>query len=912
MKMYILIIVLLLFNLVALPQKQYKYSKSLTNNVIFKIKYQCRQDFNEKNNNNITLQEYFNKNKYHKKFPLKTALSKQKRRKNTNLVDLSLIYVIELGSFDKCNSFIKEIYKEDIVEYAVFEHINELEYIPNDDAYTSQYYLNNLKVFDAWDISKGDSTIIIGIVDTGIDIDHEDLNKNIYRNENDPIDGLDNDQDGYIDNYWGWDLADNDNNPQWDSSGASSAPHGVWVSGCASAVADNGIGLAGVGYRTKIMPVKVSTAQSTSITRGYEGIVYAADHGCDIINCSWGSTIGDEYGQDIINYAVFNRNALVVSAAGNNGMNLAYYPASYDNTMNIGGTNVDDLKWNNSNYSVSVDCMAPGESVRMTAPHNHYINGWGTSFASPIFAGCAAIVKSYYDTLSALQIGEVLRTTCDNIDTIPGNEPYANFMGTGRVNLYRALSDEIKSSVRYKNVNYIIENDTMKITGNFVNYLNSTNNLNVLLTTNSPYMQLINNSFVAGQIQTMDTVSNNNSAFTILVDTNTPMDEDVYFKLIFSDGNYNDFQMLHFALNQSYVDIDTNNITTTITNNGLIAYTETRKGTGFNYKNYKDICYEMGIIIGLDTNIIENCVRGDTDFVGYGKAIKFSDDTLAHQIIKTTYLNLDSSEFNVTINQTIYAWNDEEYKDFIFVEYQIINNIDTIINNLNFGIFADWDIINYSLNKADFYKSSKLAYVYSSSTEQLYAGFQLLSDTIMKAYAIDNINGGEGGVDITDGFSDEEKYFVLTHKRQMAGVNGLGNDVCHALSCGGYNINPYDTIQIVYAIHSAENINNLITNANSAQVLYDSLFPKPVGIKNIVQTTNLFYIYPNPAKNNLQIIIRNSQIKNDFIEIYNIAGVIVKQIAIKQSNDITININDLQNGIYFVRIDNNILKFVKN
>jgi len=912
MKKYILIISLLLFNSVAFPQIQYKYSKYLTNKVIFKIKPEDKDKIIDKTIDNSALQHYFNHNNFQKKFPLKKEINEQKRKENPYLVDLSLIYIIELDKLEDCNNFINEIYKENIVEYAVIEHTNELVYTPNDNAYTSQYYLNNLRVFDAWDISKGDTTTIIGIVDTGVDIDHEDLNQNIYRNVNDPIDGLDNDNDGYIDNYWGWDLGENDNNPQWDSSASSSAPHGVWVSGCASAVADNGVGLAGIGYRTKIMPVKISTAASTTINSGYEGIVYAADHGCDIINCSWGSTIGDEYGQDIINYAVFNRNALVVAAAGNNGVELEFYPASYDNVINVGASNVDDNKWSNSNYSVTVDCMAPGESVRMTAPNNGYINGWGTSFASPIFAGCAAIVKSYYDTLSALQIGEVLRVTCDNIDTVSGNEPYADLMGTGRVNLYRALSDTILSSIRYKNVNYSIENDTMKITGDFVNYLKATSNLNVLISTNSPYMSMINSSFNAGVINTLDTVSNSNSAFTMLVDTNIPIDESVYFKLIFTDGAYSDFQMLRFKLNQSYVDVDTNNITTTIANNGLIAFTDNRQGTGFNYKDYKNICYEMGIIIASDTNIVEDCVRANSDFLSTGKAIKFNDDTLANQVIRTTYLNKDSSEFNLTINQTVYAWNNEKYKDFVFVKYQIINNIDTTIDNLNFGMFADWDIINYSLNKADYYSPSHLAYVYSTTTEQVYSGFQLLTDSTARSYAIDNVSGGEGGIDITNGFSDDEKYFILTNERQMAGVNGLGNDVCHTLSCGGYRINPYDTITISYAIHSAESLNDLITNANSAQTLYDSLFPKPVGIENIEQTSNLFYIYPNPVSCNLHIANRESRIKNNTIEVYNIAGLLVKQIAIKQSNEMIIKIDDLQNGIYFIKIDNSILKFVKN
>ena len=114
-----------------------------------------------------------------------------------------------------------------------------------------QFHLAQINVYDAWNVTKGDEDIVIGIIDTGADLDHEDLVGNLYLNADDPIDGEDNDGDGYIDNYYGWDFADNDNSPEADGS-----THGTGVSGIAAAATDNNIGIAGIGFKTKFMPIK--------------------------------------------------------------------------------------------------------------------------------------------------------------------------------------------------------------------------------------------------------------------------------------------------------------------------------------------------------------------------------------------------------------------------------------------------------------------------------------------------------------------------------------------------------------------------------------------------------------------------------------------------------------------------------
>ena len=143
-----------------------------------------------------------------------------------------------------------------VVSYVEPVYIPEILQMPNDPLADSlkgnQYYLKAMKAYKGWDIQKGDSSVVIAVLDTGINLFHEDLKKKIKYNYADPINGIDDDKDGYVDNFHGWDMADNDNDPTADAN-----THGIMVSGVIAAGANNGKGLAGVGYNCKILPIKI-------------------------------------------------------------------------------------------------------------------------------------------------------------------------------------------------------------------------------------------------------------------------------------------------------------------------------------------------------------------------------------------------------------------------------------------------------------------------------------------------------------------------------------------------------------------------------------------------------------------------------------------------------------------------------
>ncbi|MDO8549039.1 MAG: S8 family peptidase [Ignavibacteria bacterium] len=335
------------------------------------------------------------------------------------------------------------------VEWAEPKFVYELDFDPNDPSYASQWNLSKILASQAWDITQGDTSVIIGIVDTGVDWDHPDLNANIWINWDEiPANGVDDDLNGFIDDIRGWDFSGLDGNSPDNNPMEDQPTHGTHVAGISSAVTNNGTGIASIGYKCKLLPIKTG---STNILYGYEGIVYAADNGAKVINCSWGGSGYSIFSQEVINY-VTSLGALIVAAAGNSGTNSSHYPSGYDNVLSVASTNQNDTKSGFSTYGPTVDVSAPGSDIYATWQNNTYATLSGTSMASPLTAGLAALVWSVFPTYTPLQIGEQIRVNSDNIDGL--NPPYTQLMGKGRINALNALSNMNSISVRAVEINF--------------------------------------------------------------------------------------------------------------------------------------------------------------------------------------------------------------------------------------------------------------------------------------------------------------------------------------------------------------------------------------------------------------------------------------------------------------------------
>ncbi|MDQ3191711.1 MAG: S8 family peptidase [Bacteroidota bacterium] len=853
-----------------------------------------------------------------KKFPDQKNLTKSSNDKGDQLVDLSLIYEIDISDAISLEKAINKLYQTGVIEYAEPIYVPKLLYTPNDINISNQYSLELLKAYQGWDISKGDTSVVIGILDTGTDFNHPDLTGNIKYNYNDPINGIDDDGDGYIDNFHGWDLGENNNYPQ-----SNSASHGVHVTGIAAAGTNNSTGIAGVGFNCKYLPVKISNLNG-ALTQAYNGIVYAADQGCHIINCSWGSVGGGQFGQDIINYATFNKGALVVAAAGNNSKDENFYPASYKNSLSVGATNKDDKKWAGSNYGYSVDLCAPGDGIYSTLPDNSYGSSSGTSMAAPNAAGAAALVKSRFPSYSALQIAEQLKVTSDNIELVNA-DTLKSKLGTGRINIYRALTQTNSPSVvlmdqtfKGNKNDYFIVGDTVSISCFFKNYLAPATNASVSLKANVGFIKVIKGSSYLGPIATLGSSNNVSDPFQIVILKDAPINSEASFTLTVQDGNYKAGYFFTLIVNVDFINVKINDVATTITSTGKIGYNKAGQqyGLGFTYLHHPTLLYEAGLMIGTSENNVSSCVRGESgktnqDFSSILRvipnALKVSDFDLEGKFND----NISATPLNISVNHNAYAWSSVGNRKYIIVLYDIINKGNSTINNLHAGLFADWDIMDYSLNRVEYDSQNNMGYAYSMEASGLYTAIKLLSSTAPAIhYAIDNINGGAGGVDLTSGFDNYKKFITLSTNRNEAGANQSGNDIIDVMSTGPYNLAPGDTAFVAFALIAGEDLDDIKASATAAQYKYDNEIPhnrnhKPIDENEIW----LGDCYPNPTKNLVSFEFYLPSPAPVELVLYNSLGqkvaVLTDDTSPEGLNKITFDTSQLNAGVYIYRLSSN-------
>jgi thermitase len=341
------------------------------------------------------------------------------------------------------------------VEYAEPNGRGVLCGIPNDANFSNQWYLHNtgqtgtpdcdIDAPEAWDIETGNPEVVIAIIDTGIDDTHPDLATKIWNNTDEiPNNGIDDDNNGYIDDVSGWDFYYNDNDPD-DGYG-----HGTFCAGIAAASTNNNIGMAGVGWQCKFMPLKIISENggfSDSATAA--SIKYAADNGADVISMSF-TFLDSSLLEDAVNYA-YEKEVFLCAAAGNQNSSTEHYPAAYENVTAVAATTQNDTRctpdeWgpgSGSNYGDWVDIAAPGNVIYSTMPTYHvtmndegygqnYTFASGTSAATPMVAGVAALLLSKNPLLSP---DEVKTLMCENADPYNSTE----YIGTGRLNAQKTL-----------------------------------------------------------------------------------------------------------------------------------------------------------------------------------------------------------------------------------------------------------------------------------------------------------------------------------------------------------------------------------------------------------------------------------------------------------------------------------------
>lgn len=789
---------------------------------------------------------------YEKIFPQHEGMSASKAPSSYIYPNLHLIYYMQVPAGTNIPSLADQLSQHEAVAYAEPLYTHQFFYQPNDPiadttgGFNNMWHLGVIQAREAWDLVRNDTSVVVAIVDEGYELSHPDMRDNVLINYDDPIDGLDNDQDGYQDNYRGWDFGGNSLGSVSDNDPNIGNVHGHWVAGMVGARADNNIGIPGLCFNCRYLPIKVTPDDALgTVYYGYEGVVYAADQGADVINCSWGGTNRTRFGEDVIRYATEFKGAAVIAACGNSSKDEVFYPAGFDQVISVANSYRGDTLFTNSTFNYTVDLTAPGFGVASTFGSDAYWTWGGTSASSPVVASAVALTLSQFPQYTPFQAAQRVRVTSD--DTYDANPGFIGKLGTGRVNMFRALNDPLKPSIR--RLTFTLEDqtgdqnidpgDTVYLSVDWINYLDSAQNLTLRASTSTAFNGRVTwlvDEWVKGGTSAAARFEGE-QVFVFVLDNDIPLNYNLEIRLDYEDQAtaYLDFEYIEARVNPSYLDVDVNEIVTTVTSNGGLGFNDfltQTQGKGFRARSSENVLFEGSLLVGSGPARVSDHMRNgsvqDDDFQIITPVRRNFESDRADFESRTVYDDSKASTpIQVQIEEETFAWAGSSHEQYILQQYIITNQQTQVIESLYAGIFIDWDInpvLNVTdqsfqtFNAASYDEENKLAFSYDRFTNGgNYFGAALLSDQTFNTFASE----AQGSIS----YSSTDKFDALRTQpsptSSQVGVSGTGVDVVQFVSGGPIRLAPGETDTIVFALFGVQDISELEQTRNQALSQYE-------------------------------------------------------------------------------------------
>lgn len=916
--------------------------------------------------------------------PLFTSGQRQKlRQKNTRTANALLnIHEITFSRSIDPAQMAAKVERIPGVEYAEPRYHRRMHLTPNDP--TLEKFIDFHRFEQAWDLSTSDPGIVIAIVDGGVDYTHPELDDKLWVNQEEipptlqsqvdqnsdgtvtsseikqylteegddynndgeillddalhpdsPLmDNSDTDDNGYTDDLFGWDFWDSgsinqatpDNDPIFDGT-----DHGTHVAGIAAAETDNDFGVAAAGFQSSYMAVKAggTSEDPNSVAFGFRGILYAAEQGADIINCSWGGEGASQAEQDLIDY-VTELGSIVVSSSGNDGLDQVGYPAGYSKVVGVGSVETNNSAAEYSNYGYNLDVLATGSGIRSTGNDGSFVNNSGTSMAAPVVSGLAALIKHIHPDWSAERIGQQIRTSATPVENANGTD-YNHKLGRGKIDAFEALNTDnpglrVLSSRFLNNEDQKLQiNEPGRIEIQMVNNGRSASNINLQLQALSNQgIEIAGNNLSLSSLSTGDTTA---VTFDLTITENFDLREIPTLRLDFSNQseNYEDFGIIQYD-EFLYEIIAANRIKTSFAADGTIGFTQPINGSGGvgfipvepednGLTEGNNMLFEGGLMIEIDGKVYDAVRTEDgqlsRDFDPIDLFTTTQTDAISDLDGHTSFKIDSDTTHDATIRLETYAYDNPQLSNVVFQKYTLQNNSSFHpLKNTYVGLFNDWDIGTASNNSTTYLASDSLLYI---SDETPNSGEPIASvatlGPISSILAIDNTIEGEQDsltFGLYDGFTDQEKSRSLKAQKNRTSVENT--DASAVVASGPYTLGPNAEVTIGFLYAFGENPEELRSQINTGrqQKPFEVSPPGEAIAENTPASTTLFQNYPNPFRSETNIRFDLENTSKVTLTIYDVLGRKVRVLTDTEleagTHFITFDAENLSSGVYFARL----------
>ncbi|PKL81157.1 MAG: hypothetical protein CVV25_01580 [Ignavibacteriae bacterium HGW-Ignavibacteriae-4] len=773
-------------------------------------------------------------------------------------------------------------------------------FTPNDQYIAQQDdALALISAYDAWEIYAGDSNVVIGISDNGIDQFHPDLRNNIaINNKETPNNGIDDDNNGFIDDYNGFNLDGGSPEQLWGNTYVND-DHGTVSAGIAGADFNNGIGVAGIGGYSKIFPIRIGTVElgSRYTAFGYESMIFAARTGIKVLNCSWGEEgVYSELEQMIVTYAVAN-DVAIVAAGGNQDSNdqvTKFYPSGYKGVLGVGVVSPFDSFLSASLLGPQTRIMAPASGNYTTTLNGKYtIPTAYTSFSTPIVAGAVALARGQHPELSATQVLEFVRQSTDDIsekinfykDVYPGRLNMLKMVTTDPMSIPGIMIEKVvlKDNTGAEQDRFFL-GDTVSVELELKNVLGDATNLNFNLSIAYPEsfkpLTFTDSSYTNLNLKTNE--SKTITGFKYII-TNE-YSEYINFRLdITDDDDYKDFILYDYKSIPTITTFENQDIKFSISDRGAFGYAQGKSGTrrdgfGFIDKSYGDALHEAGLILIENENIVLTSFPLSTVDGSFRSIKSFYNPSYTASM-------MTSDPFEPTralIEQTVEL---PKHGHWVRVKLEVTDSA-SLGSKYSLGYKFDWDMgveYQYSRNITDFLEEARPGDIPYEKFSAIYTGHKDSSQVFGTAfYSYEDDAIAQAG-----GYEYQALTSNLISNYMKTGKVNITNTVADMFNIIGMRFTkefaPFETKTCYLCVAGGadktaltESLKECASNITYVEIDYDNEI-------NFNSTDNSFEI-------------SNATYKG--VEVYRIDGSLVMKTV-----DNRFDLNNLNQGIYLVKIE---------